>query len=135
MLRGMGSTEALSRTAWTMSFNRTLLIALLSMLTCFSTRAQATPESDFWLWFEKNQISLFDFERDQERTFNRLAAEMHKVHPSLTFEFGPKTGGRREFVISAGGIVSVDDSCRCPSVGHFTCNPSCGSSGMCWTDG
>ncbi len=29
---------------------------------------------------------------------------MHKVHPSLTFEFGPKQGNQREFVISADGI-------------------------------
>ncbi len=87
-----------------MNLKRTSLIALLSMLSFFSSPAMATPESDFWQWFQKNQASLFDFERDQERTFDRLEAEMHKVHPSLTFEFGPKKGNRREFVISADGI-------------------------------
>jgi len=33
-----------------------------------------------------------------------LASEMHKVHPDLTFEFGPVEEERREFVITAGGI-------------------------------
>ena len=87
-----------------MKLTRTSLIALMSILSFFAGRAQATPESDFWQWFQKNQSSLFDFERDQERTFDKLAVEMHKVHPSLTFEFGPKTGNRREFVISADGM-------------------------------
>ena len=47
---------------------------------------------------------LFDFEKDTEIVFNQLAAEMHKVNPDLTFEFSPKQGGQREFVISADGI-------------------------------
>ncbi|XHS76316.1 hypothetical protein ACFJGW_11245 [Burkholderiaceae bacterium UC74_6] len=87
-----------------MKLHRTVLIALMSILSFFSSRSDATPEADFWSWFQKNQATLFDFEPDQERTFDRLAAEMHKVHRSLTFEFGPKDGDRREFVISADGI-------------------------------
>jgi hypothetical protein len=83
---------------------QTALIALMSILSFFAGRTQATPESDFWEWFQRNESILFDFERDQERTFDRLAAEMHKVHPSLTFEFGPKKSNRREFVVSADGI-------------------------------
>lgn len=70
----------------------------------FADRAQATPEADFWKWFQRNDAVLFDFERDQEKIFDRLANEMHKVHPSLTFEFGPIQNGQREFVISADGI-------------------------------
>lgn len=76
----------------------------MSIFSFFTSHANATPESDFWQWFQKNQSSLFDFERDQERVFDKLAAEMHKVDPSLTFEFGPKKSGQREFVISADGI-------------------------------
>ena len=83
---------------------RTALIALMSMLGFFVGRAQATPEEDFWRWFQRNEAALFDFELDQERIFDRLGAEMRKVHPSLTFEFGPKQRNRREFVISADGI-------------------------------
>jgi hypothetical protein len=70
------------------------------------TRAFAgSPEKKFWKWFEKNQNMLFEFERDRENVFDRLAAEMSKVHPDLTFEFSPVLkNGKREFVISAGGI-------------------------------
>lgn len=87
-----------------MTITRSALIALMSMLSFFAGRAQASPERDFWRWFQRNEAALFDFELDQDRTFDRLAAEMHKVHPSLTFEFGPKQGNRREFVISADGM-------------------------------
>jgi hypothetical protein len=85
-------------------FTALMAIVILALLT---GRANASPESDFWRWFQKNENALFDFERDQERTFDRLAAEMQKVDPSLTFEFGPKDDGRREFVISADGIVEA----------------------------
>ena len=87
-----------------MNFARCAAVTLMSFLAIFSDNATASPEEDFWRWFQKNEMSLFDFERDQEPTFDRLAAEMHNVSPSLTFEFGPKEGGRREFVISADGI-------------------------------
>lgn len=70
----------------------------------FSGCAKKTPETQFWTWFEKNQDMLFHFERDQERTFDKLNAAMSKVHPDLTFEFGPDDGGKREFVISADGL-------------------------------
>ncbi|MGZ2746635.1 hypothetical protein [Burkholderia stagnalis] len=86
-----------------MDSTRSFLAAIASILFLLTGRAYASPEADFWKWFQKNETSLFDFERDQERTFDRLSVEMHKVHPSLTFEFGPKQNGRREFVISADG--------------------------------
>ncbi len=86
-----------------MNTYRTILISLMSILGLFTGRAQASPEADFWKWFQRNEAALFDFERDQEKTFDRLATEMHKVHPSLTFEFGPKRGNQREFVVSADG--------------------------------
>ncbi|KQZ42607.1 hypothetical protein [Duganella sp. Root1480D1] len=65
--------------------------------------AKASPESDFWTWFQKSDNMLFDFETDQEAVFDQLAAKMHQVDARLTFEFGPKKQGRREFVISADG--------------------------------
>jgi len=77
---------------------------LASLLALFTGQAGASPEADFWKWFQRNEAALFDFERDQERTFDRLAAQLRKVHPSLAFEFGPRQGGRRELVISADGI-------------------------------
>jgi hypothetical protein len=63
-----------------------------------------SKEETFWKWFQANESRLFDFEQDQDRVFAELGPEMRKVHPSLTFEFGPKKEGRREFVISADGI-------------------------------
>lgn len=87
-----------------MLFHRLAILTLMSILSLFVSHAHASPESEFWQWFKKNEPELFDFERDQERNFDRLAAAMQKVHPSLTFEFGPKVEGRREFVISADGI-------------------------------
>ena len=64
-----------------------------------------TPEAKFWQWFEKHEDMLFNFEKDQETVFDQLNRAMEKVHPDLTFEFSPVlTNGKREFVISAGGI-------------------------------
>lgn len=87
-----------------MKFRHATLAVLTAILGLFGGRAQATPESDFWKWFQQNQQMLFNFEADQERTFDLLAVQMQKVHPSLTFEFGPIQGGKREFIISADGI-------------------------------
>lgn len=90
-----------------MNPTRIFSAAFLFALSIFSSHAAASPEDDFWNWFRQNDSALFDFERNQEATFDRLAAEMHKVDPNLTFEFGPKEEGRREFVISADGIRSA----------------------------
>lgn len=79
-----------------------VIIATLMIFGLF--KGHATPEQDFWQWFQKNEDTLFHFEKDQERVFGRLAAQMKRLHPSLTFEFGPVANGKREFVISADGI-------------------------------
>jgi hypothetical protein len=79
------------------------VLTLVTFLGLFASHASASPESEFWQWFGRNHNLLFNFERDREAVFDQLAAAMHKVHPSLTFEFGPKSGGQREFVISADG--------------------------------
>jgi hypothetical protein len=82
-------------------------ILLMSILSFLSLSAKATPEEQFWKWFQKNETIIFDFEKDQENVFNQLADEMHKVNPDLTFEFGPKSNNKREFIISADGIKSA----------------------------
>ncbi|WP_444844263.1 hypothetical protein [Duganella caerulea] len=84
-----------------MKFFRTIFLLMLSLLGC---TAAASPESDFWSWFQQNEGEIFDFENNQEIVFGKLAAQMQKINPSLTFEFGPKKDGIREFVISADGI-------------------------------
>jgi hypothetical protein len=61
-------------------------------------------EEVFWLWFVANEPRLFNYRSDQEKLFDELAEQMHQVHPDLTFEFGPGANGRKQFVISAGGV-------------------------------
>jgi len=87
------------------SFSR--LLRVLVPFIASAGSSQITPAQNFWKWFQGNEGALFDFEKDRDRTFDRLSAEMHKVDPSLTFEFGPKQNGHREFVISADGIRSA----------------------------
>ena len=65
-----------------------------------------TAQQAFWQWFSSHQDELFDFEADQERVFDELSDRLIRVHPKLTFEFGPKTEWR-EFVISAGGLLEA----------------------------
>lgn len=74
------------------------------VFSVFSSSAKKSPETQFWDWFEKNEDMLFHFERNQESAFKKLKAAMSKVHPGLTFEFGPVQDGKREFVISADGL-------------------------------
>ena len=69
--------------------------------------AMASAEADFWSWFATNESRLFTFESDQQRVFDDLSRELKRVNGDLTFEFGPVEDGKREFVISAGGIRSA----------------------------
>lgn len=62
-----------------------------------------TAGEHFWRWFQDNQPFLYHYEKDREHIFPALEEELRKIHPELTFEFGPKNGDQREFVISANG--------------------------------
>ena len=66
-----------------------------------------TPEQKFWTWFRQSEELLFDFERDRDRIFAALTTALAAVAADLTFEFGPRIDGRRDFVISAGGVKSA----------------------------
>ncbi len=59
---------------------------------------------EFWKWFVKNEQRIFEFEREQEGIFDELHQQLKKVNKDLCFEFSGKEDGKREFVISAGGI-------------------------------
>jgi hypothetical protein len=61
-------------------------------------------EKSFWQWFFVHENDLMHFEHDRESIFDALAAQLERVHPDLTFEFGPEENATREFIISAGGI-------------------------------
>jgi hypothetical protein len=64
----------------------------------------ASKYQRFWKWFNKHEDEVFNFEADQEGVFDKLAAQLRRVHPNLTFEFSGLTGGKREFIVGAGGI-------------------------------
>ena len=73
----------------------------------FRSKPTSSPEANFWTWFAANEAQLFSWESDRDAVFGRLAEAMAKVHPDLTFEFGPICEGKREFVISAAGIKAA----------------------------
>ena len=66
-----------------------------------------TKLQEFWSWFKTNEERLFQFERDQDNVFDELAHALADVSPELTFEFGPVDDGKREFIISAGGVKNA----------------------------
>ena len=84
-----------------------LILSLATLMVSACSCQQETPQQIFWRWFRANETRLFDFEKDQERVFDELQAQLHKVNSGLTFQFGPKEAGVREFVISADGIKDV----------------------------
>jgi hypothetical protein len=79
-------------------------LIVLIVVGCNSKHMQHGGEKAFWDWFQANDERLYNFERDQEPTFDQLHAELRKVHKNLVFEFGSIENGRREFIISADGI-------------------------------
>ncbi len=89
---------------------RILLIAGLAM-----TAAAEDPQyAAFWRWFERHQQTYRDFSQvdaSVEKAFDALAAEMNKLHPKLTFEFGPRSA-TREFIVSADGFRSASAAVR-----------------------
>jgi hypothetical protein len=78
--------------------------SIASVTAALIACANGAPERRFWTWFQTNEASLYDFQKNQAQTFDQLSTQMHKVHPALTFEFGPIQDGRRELIISADGI-------------------------------
>ena len=57
----------------------------------------------FWLWFQANDSALSTVQTAREEIASELARELHRIHPDLTFEFGPSENGVRDFVVSADG--------------------------------
>jgi hypothetical protein len=71
------------------------------------SNAILNTEQTFWAWFQQHDAVLFDFESQPDRVFAAVATALAAVAADLTFEFGPLVDGRRDFVISAGGIRSA----------------------------
>lgn len=87
---------------------RIFLIFIVSFLAMAQAVYGGSKETVFWDWFSKNESRLYSFEKDQENIFDEISKELGKIDQDLIFEFGPvESDGRREFVISAGGIKSA----------------------------
>ncbi len=64
----------------------------------------------FWKWFEQNEPSIFDLEKNLQGILGEIHQEIEKVHPRLAFEISPAGAkGIRKFVISADGIKDIFD--------------------------
>jgi hypothetical protein len=106
-------------------YSHVLPHSLLLAISIFGFQtSRATPEQTFWKWFEANDNMLYEFEKDQDRTFEKLKAQLNKINPNLTFEFGPRQNGVREFVISADGIKAAFPAVKslfaaAPSLPHW----------------
>lgn len=68
---------------------------------------QSSAEARFWAWFTRNSERLFNFERDPEPIFDELSEALQEVAPGLTFEIGSADDGRREFIVSADGLLEL----------------------------
>lgn len=65
-------------------------------------------ENKFWQWFVDNQKFIQNFENDQDNVISKIISKIKKVHSDLTFELSSlKDNGKRDFIISAGGIISA----------------------------
>ena len=95
------------RSAAHMTQGRFIVWAGVMMFSLLGTQASASNEEAFWKWFVTNEPRLFAFESNQEAVFNALNKQLERVNGDLTFEFGPVRNGKREFVISAGGIKTA----------------------------
>lgn len=73
----------------------------------FLSLFKKSKEEKFWDWFCKNSEAIFDFEKDQEAIFDKIQAELGKIDVNLTFEIGAKKDGKRDFILSADGILSL----------------------------
>src|SRR5207249_5170279 len=82
---------------------RVLALLPVGLLLAFPLLGQK-PEARFWSWFQAHDSALFAVKTGNEPICGELSEELHRVHPALTFEFGPLESGRREFVLSADGM-------------------------------
>ena len=64
---------------------------------------RATPESNFWRWFDAHAAQVATMQRADEPIADELAAALHEVDPRLTFELGVRTRPH-ELIISADGL-------------------------------
>jgi hypothetical protein len=61
----------------------------------------------FWQWFRAHSAELRKVTDGRESICSKLEAQMQAVHHGLTFAFGRKVDGDREFIVSADGARPI----------------------------
>ena len=82
---------------------------MLPLLLLLSTEifAKDMNEQQFWEWFKKNETVIFDFESNREVVFERISEALKSYKHGLAFEISKEIDGKREFVISADGVIEL----------------------------
>jgi hypothetical protein len=77
----LGTTQAIVYCRSNPMLRRLFSFALfvLAVAGCSSKHMQQHGERAFWDWFQANDERLYNFERDQEHTFDLLQSELRKV--------------------------------------------------------
>lgn len=82
----------------------TQYIVLYLLRKCKSMTDSITT---FWEWFQINSDRLLRANEspDSKHLFDEISSQLESVQPGLTFELGPPSDAKREFMVSADGIV------------------------------
>lgn len=99
----------------------------------FSRSKQSDPVHEFWNYFIKNQQKLFDLNITSapDKKLMEIQSKLKSVHPDLAFEIGQTKKGKRDFIISAGGIRAalplveqiIDTAPQLPHWSFICCRP------------
>ncbi|EDM65435.1 hypothetical protein PE36_09021 [Moritella sp. PE36] len=81
----------------------TILIVMLPM----GLFAKESKEQTFWKWFIKNESTIFEFEKNQDKVLDSISSQLSGYHEDVVFEISHIKDGKREFIISADGISDV----------------------------
>jgi hypothetical protein len=85
------------------NFILTILLVMLPM----GLFAKESKEQKFWKWFVKNETTIFEFEKDQEKVLNLISSKLTSYKDDVTYEISHVKDGKREFIISADGIADA----------------------------
>ncbi len=82
-----------------------IFLALLGM--AYSNMGDASPVSDFWNWFESNEVDFPSTNEFDEVYGNELSSRLEVIRPGLVYEISIPNQGQKELVISADGISEL----------------------------
>jgi hypothetical protein len=73
-----------------------------------------TTEQEFWNWFREREDLLYSSDMESEDLFEEVSERISFVHEDLGFEMTlePDLDGKREFVVSAGGLLGAFESVK-----------------------